>query len=72
MDDLTEQLARRDRLRRKLALLKTPEQRMADFARLQQRMWTTLLSNPQGYAHFLRRNFKARAVKAPHGTEQRS
>lgn len=68
MDDLAEQFARRDRLRRKLALEKTPEQRMRDMARLQERMWATLRSSPDGYAHFLRRNYKARAIKVrdPH------
>jgi hypothetical protein len=65
-DDLTrqlaEQLARRDRLRRKLALAKTPAQRMQDMQKLQDRMFATLRSSPAGYAHFLRRNFKARAI----------
>jgi hypothetical protein len=65
MDDLAAQLARRDSLRRKLALLKTPQERMADMQRLQERMWATLRSSPNGYAHFLRRNFKARSVSGP-------
>jgi hypothetical protein len=68
MDDFAEQFARRNRLRRKLALEKTPEQRMVDMARLQERMWATLRNSPDGYAHFLRRNYKARAIKVrdPH------
>lgn len=65
MDDIAEQLARRDRLRRKLAREKSSEQRMADMARLQAAMWATLRQSPAGYAHFLRRNFKARAVIFP-------
>jgi hypothetical protein len=62
MNEIAEQLARRDRYRRHLALQKTPEERMADMARMQQRMWTTLSQSPVGYAHFLRRNYKARAI----------
>jgi len=38
---------------------------MADMARLHQAMWATLMSSPDGYAHFLRRNYKARAVRPP-------
>ncbi len=62
MDDLSEQLALRDRLRRKLALQKSHSQRMRDMAELQERMWATLRRSPEGYAHFLRRNYKARAI----------
>ena len=62
MDDLAEQFARRDRLRRAMAPRKTPEQRMADMAALQRRCWEVLRNSLQGYAHFLRRNFKARAI----------
>lgn len=62
VDDIAEQFSRRDRFRRKLALQKTPAQRMADMARRQQMMWATLQRSPNGYAHFLRRNFKARAI----------
>jgi hypothetical protein len=62
MDELAEQLARRDRVRRFLAMKKTPEQRMTDMAKLQRAMWERMRSSPEGYAHFLRRNFKARAI----------
>jgi ribosomal protein L32E len=62
MDDVNEQMALRDRLRRELWRRKTPQQRMRDMARLQESMWATLRRSPDGYAHFLRRNFKARAV----------
>src|SRR5206468_2212268 len=65
VDDIAEQLAARDRLRRKLALQKTPEQRMADMARLQAAMWAALQRSPEGYARFMRRNFKARAIAVP-------
>jgi len=60
--DIEAQLARRDAYRRKLAMLKTPQERMRDMAKLQERMWAILRSNPEGYAHFLRRNHKARAI----------
>ena len=62
MDDLAKQLALRDRLRRKLALQKSHSHRMRDMAELQERMWATLRRSPEGYAHFLRRNFQARAI----------
>ena len=66
MDDkIAAQLAARDRVRKSLALAKTPAQRMADMARLQQAMWATLHRSPEGYRHFLRRNFKARAISKP-------
>ena len=65
MEDISRQLAARDRYRRRLALLKTPEQRMEEMADLQEQMWARLRSNPEGYAHFLRRNYKARAIPIP-------
>ena len=64
-DDLIHHLAHRDQLRRKLAMQKTPAQRMRDMAQLQDEMWATLRRSPSGYAHFLRRNFKARAIPVP-------
>jgi hypothetical protein len=63
MDDLDAQLAHRDNFRRQRALKMTPEERLREMAKLQQRMWAILKSSPTGYAHFLRRNFKARAVR---------
>jgi hypothetical protein len=65
MDHLSAQLAIRDRYRRRLALLKMPEQRMVDMARRRKAMWARLQSNPEDYAHFLRRNYKARAIPTP-------
>jgi hypothetical protein len=65
MDEIAEQLAARDRYRRRLAVQKTPEERMAEMARLQKAMWARLQSSPEGYAHFLRRNYKARAIPIP-------
>jgi hypothetical protein len=65
MDEIGEQLAARDRYRRRMALQKTPEERMADMAQLQKAMWARLQSSPEGYTHFLRRNYKARAIPIP-------
>jgi len=62
MDDIAEQIARRDRLMRKLSFERTHAERMAAMAELQKRAWKTLRQNPAGYAHFIRRNFKARAT----------
>jgi hypothetical protein len=62
MDDLAEQLARRDRMRRKLAWAKTPEERMRDMAQMQERAMAALRGNPAGYAWYLKRNYKKRAI----------
>jgi len=45
-----------------MALWLTYEQRLEEMGRLQRATWELLRANPEGYAHFLRRNFKARAV----------
>jgi hypothetical protein len=63
MDDVSEQLARRDRVRRHLEMKKTPDERMADMARLQARAWEILRNSPEGFAWFVRRNYKARAIQ---------
>ena len=62
MDDISKLHAVRDSFRRKLELRKTPAERMREFRRLQETSWEALRRSPQGYAHFLRRNFKARAI----------
>jgi hypothetical protein len=62
MDDISRQLAARDRMRRRLALQATPAERVRDMMRLSQSTWDLLRQLPEGYAHFLRRNFKARAI----------
>ena len=62
MDDISAQFEKRDRFRRKLAAAKTPAERMRDMAKLQEQAWAVLKQSPHGYAHFLRRNFKARAI----------
>jgi hypothetical protein len=62
MDDIAAQLALRDSFRKKIQLQKTPTERLRDMNRLQEAMWQTLLRSPAGYAHFMRRNFKQRAI----------
>lgn len=66
-DDLAEQLAARDRIRKAMFLRLSYEERLEEMGRLQRATWDLLRANPEGYAHFLRRNFKARAVDAAPG-----
>ena len=69
MDDLSEQLSRRDRFRRHLASQTTPSERMRKMARLQEVAWEMLRRSPEGYARFLRRNFKKRAIHVIKGPD---
>ena len=62
MDDLSEQLAIRDRMRKRLAAQSSPAERLEQMLRLQRQAWDLLRQSPQGYAHFHRRNLKARAI----------
>jgi hypothetical protein len=62
MDEIAEQLAIRDRMRRRHWQSLTPEQRLDAMIRLQEQAWAILRSSEAGYAHFMRRNFKARAI----------
>jgi hypothetical protein len=62
VDDIAEQFARRDRAQRRYWQSLTYEQRLDEMSRLQARAWAILRSNPEGYAHFIRRNMKARAI----------
>jgi len=68
--NLQEQLARRDRFLQRQWAAMTPAERFRGMMELQQRSWDLLRSSPEGYAHFLRRNFKARAihVERPYAT----
>lgn len=71
MEDIAEQLARRDRFRRKVAQRMTYSERMAVMARLQEISWARLTRSPAGYQHFLKRNFRRRSVPLldeAHGT----
>jgi hypothetical protein len=65
VDDLNDQLARRDRLMLRQWRRLTPEQRVREMWLQQEASWERLRRSPTGYAHFIRRNFKSRAVSAP-------
>ena len=41
----------------------TTEQRMARMQQLQEHAFAVLRQSPKGYAHFMARNFKKRAIK---------
>ena len=69
MDDITEQLQKRDRLLKRLAAQMTPEQRLQRMAELQAQAWQTLQQNPEGLSRFWRRNLRQRAARRdPRGT----
>ena len=61
-EELGDQLAFRDAFLKRYHLRLTPAERLAAMARLQNSAWERLRQSPEGYAHFIRRNFKARAV----------
>jgi hypothetical protein len=61
-EEIAAQLAIRDSYRRKLSLAKTPEQRMREMAEMQKAAFARLRESPEEYAHFLRRNYRARSV----------
>jgi hypothetical protein len=63
MDDIAEQLAIRDRFLRRRQAAMTPAERLRRMQELQARSWAILQSSPEGYANFIRRNFKKRATK---------
>ena len=62
MEDIAEQLAIRDRFMRRQQLQMTPEERIARMQQMQAMAWQTLGNSPRGYAHFMSRNFKKRAI----------
>jgi hypothetical protein len=64
MDEQTaKEIEVRNRFMRNRWLRLTPSERLEEMAKLQQRSWEILRSSPEGYAHFIRRNFKARSVR---------
>jgi hypothetical protein len=63
MDDISQQLQVRDRLRKRLAAQMTPEQRLQRMAELQAYAWAVLQQNPEGLERFWRRNFRQRAAR---------
>jgi hypothetical protein len=65
MDDIAEQLAIRDRFLRRRQAAMTPVERLVRMQELQAQAWEILRNSPEGYANFIRRNFRKRAVD-PH------
>lgn len=62
----------RDRHARLRMRAATPAERLVAMRRLLEASWAVLRRNPEGLAHFRRRNFKARALakgadRVPHG-----
>lgn len=68
----SESMAARDRHLRLSMNAATPAERLAAMRVLIERSWDMLRRNPEGLAHFRRRNYKARAIsqtdgRTPHG-----
>ena len=59
----SEQLQRRNALRRRLAASLTPEERIERMYTLTQDAWDVLSRNPEALEHYWRRNLKNRAVR---------
>ena len=69
----TSDLTARDRHLRSRALGLTPSERLAAMRAILASSWAALERHPEGMAHWLRRNYRARAVRgssaeATHGT----
>lgn len=62
MEPVERQLTIRDRYRRKLMARLTPAERIARWEKLQQAWFAELHRSPDGYRHFLQRNYRKRAV----------
>jgi len=65
----------RDRHARLRMRAATPAERLVAMRRLLEASWAVLRQNPEGLAHFRRRNFKARALakganRVPHGADR--
>ena len=65
MEDIAAEFAKRDRFLRAQREGQTYTERMERMIVLQQASWDLLCSNPAGYAHFMRRNMKKRAISVP-------
>lgn len=59
----TSDLAARDRHLRSRALALTPSERLAAMRAILESSWAALQRHPEGMAHWLRRNYRARAVR---------
>jgi hypothetical protein len=63
VDDIAEQLRRRDQHRKRLAAQMTPEQRLERMAQMQAYSWQLLQQNPEALDRFWRRNLRQRAAR---------
>ena len=59
----SEQLERRNRVRRRLAAALTPEERVERVAALLDHYWQVLTQSPEAMDRYWRRNLKKRAVR---------
>ncbi|MEX0671169.1 MAG: hypothetical protein WD060_12000 [Pirellulales bacterium] len=62
----TPHLSARDRHAAAASLVRSPEERLQAMQELIAGSWAMLEANPEGLAHFLRRNYKARAIAVVH------
>jgi hypothetical protein len=62
MDDISEQLERRDLFRKHRWEKLSPSERLAQMDALQHRAWYILKISEEGRARFFKRNFKARVT----------
>jgi hypothetical protein len=63
VEDIVEQFTRRDRFLKRRQMQMTPQQRMLEMRRMQARGVAILKQSPEGYARFIARNYKQRAIK---------
>jgi hypothetical protein len=66
-EEIAAAIEARNRFMNRLRSAESPEERMVRFYRLQARAMEVLLSSPEGYQHFLRRNFHARRAEVVDG-----
>ncbi len=64
---ISQAIRRRSEYARRVGDARTPGQRLADFARIQQVAFSILRASPNGYHHFVRRNYRARRVEVING-----
>lgn len=66
-DDISSAIEARRRFERRLRSSESPEQRLARFVRLQRRSFELLHASPDGFQHFLRRNYRSRRAEVING-----
>ena len=66
-DDMDAAINLRTRFQRRLNEKRSPGERLAEFAMLQQASFRLLRESPQGYEHFVRRNLESRRVEVVDG-----